>query len=201
MKEALVKKFGSNAVRELEVREGELPLLLVEINARTNVSVLVTDGLRNYKMPVPEKEEGKEHNELYFCLPSYWEIDELENPRMNWVFHWIQRLAKHVQEKETWFGHGHTMPAGKEKQAISETMKQNHFMLSQPLLLQSELQPIEIDGKMIHFLAIIPIYEDECTYKLSRGTKKFVAKFTRKGNSENLDDFRVSTIRHFLKVF
>jgi len=84
VKEALVKKFGSNAVRELEVREGELPLLLVEINARTNVSVLVTDGLRNYKMPVSEKEEGKEHNELYFCLPSYWEIDALEYPIMNW---------------------------------------------------------------------------------------------------------------------
>ncbi len=201
MKDALIQKFGLDAVRELPVREGEVPLLLLEINARTKVSVLVTNGLRNYKMPVPEKETGKEYNELYFCLPSYWEIDDRDNPKMNWVFHWIQRLSRYVQEKETWFGHGHTMPAGKEKQAISGTMRENHFMLSKPLLLEDELEPMEIDGKKVHFLAIIPIYEDECTYKLSRGTKKFVAKFTRKGNSENLDDFRVSTIRHFLKVF
>lgn len=201
MKEALIKKFGSGAVRELAVGEDEIPLLLIEINARTKVSVLVTNGLRNYKMPVPEKEAGKEFNELYFSLPSYWELDERDNPNMNWVFHWIQRLAKHVQEKQTWFGHGHTMATGVNKLPISETMKQNHFMLSSPLLLENELAPIEIDGNKVHFLAIIPIYEDECTYKLSRGTKKFVTKFLRKGNTENLDDFRVSTIRHLFKIF
>ena len=177
-----------------------MPLLLMDIEARTKVQVLMTNGLSDYQMPVPEKEAGKEFRELYFCLPNYWDIDDMDNPRMNWVFPWIQRLSQYVIEKETWFGNGHTMPCGKEKQQLSPTMKQDHFMLLEPALLETELAPLNVDGKTIHFLAIIPIFEAELNYKLSKGTKKFSQKFFRAGNNEKLDDFRVSVIRHRWRI-
>ncbi len=187
----MIQRFGADRVTVIPVEGDACPLLLVEIDARTKVKVLMTDGLSDYKMPVPEKEIGREYNELYFCLPSYWDVEDTNNPRMNWVFPWIQRLVAYVRTNETWFGHGHTMPCGKEKQPLSETMKQNYFMLCHPLLLEEELSPMEIDGKTIHFLAIIPIFENEFTYKMGKGTKKFLERFIRSGNTENLDDFRV----------
>lgn len=201
VKEALINRFGSDRVQSIPVGENECPLLLLEIQARTSVRVLMTNGLSNYKMPVAEKEIGFEHNELYFCLPTYWELDDLDNPRMNWVFEWIQRLAAYVQEKNTWFAHGHTMPCGKEKQPLSETMKQNNFLLIRPLFLEDQLKAIKLDDKTVHFLAIVPIFESELSYKMGKGTFKFIEKFARQGNSEKLDDFRAPTNLSRLSMF
>lgn len=172
-----------------------MPLLALDLESKTPVTVLVTNGLRNYEMPVHEKYEGREFNELYFCLPSYWEWEDLENPQMNWVFNWIQRLVRYVRDKETWFGPGHTMPCGADMQSLSATMKQNHLLISDPILLESEMAPIDVEGKRVHFLAIIPIFGDEMDYKQARGTFKLMQKFSNKGVTENLDDFRSSALK------
>jgi hypothetical protein len=190
LKHALQDRFGDHRVSEIPVKEGEIPLLIMDLELKTPVTVIMTNGLSDYKMPVPEKLEGEEYNELYFCLPSYWEWEDASNPQMNWVFEWIQRLAKYVVEKETWFGHGHTMPCGSNPKPLSSTMKQDHFFLMHPMLLESELETIQVGEKTIHFLAIVPIFLKEFEYKQSRGTFKFMQKLVNKGVSEKLDDFR-----------
>jgi hypothetical protein len=200
VKDQLIKRFGEHRVSEVKVEEGEMPLLLLDLELKSPVTVLVTNGLSNIKMPVPEKETGKEYNELFFCLPSYWNWSDLENPKMNWVFLWIQRLAKHVQEKNTWFGHGHTMPCGAEMKSLSETMLQNHFILSNPILLENELSPIVLEDKTIHFLSIIPIFGDEMDYKQGKGTFKFMRKLINQGVTEKLDDFRGNILKRNWKL-
>lgn len=180
---------------DVPVGEGEMSLLALDLDLRIPVTVIMTNGLRNYTMPVPEKEVGNEHIELFFCLPGYWEWEDVENPNMNWIFPWIQRLAKYVQEKETWFGHGHTMPCGKEMQSLSPTMRQNHFFLMRPLLLEEALVPIEVDGVEVKFLAIVPIFEDEMDYKLGKGTAKLISKMIGKGVDETLDDYRSTILK------
>ncbi|MBL1281127.1 MAG: suppressor of fused domain protein [Fluviicola sp.] len=190
MKEQLIERFGEQSVKELPVAEGEIPLLIVDLALKSPVTLIVTNGLRDYKMPVPKKWEGREFNELYFCLPSYWEWEDTENPQMNWVFYWIQRLAKYVVEKETWFGHGHTMPCGEDAKPLSATMKQNYFMLSDPMLLEKELAPIMIGEKEVNFLSIIPLFRGDFDYKQSKGMFKFTDKMIGAGVTEKLDDFR-----------
>lgn len=195
MKEQLIKRFGAERVLDVPVMEGEIPLLIINIELNSPVIVLCTNGLSNYKMPVPEAELGKEFNELFFCLPSYWEWEDLNNPQMNWVFHWIQRLAKYVVENKTWFGHGHTMPCGKEMKPLSETMKQNHFILINPIFLEEAMAPVSVDGHLVHFLAIVPIFGDEMDYKQGKGTLKFLRKLISKGVTEKLDDFRSTVLK------
>lgn len=168
---------------------------MIELNKGSQVRILVTNGLHHYKMPVPETEIGKEHNELYFCLPSYWEPNDRENPRMNWIYYWIQRISKYVQEKETWFGHGHTMPTGKEALPLSDTMKQNYFMLANPMLLEHELCPLEVGDKVVNFLAIVPLFEREFLYKQGKTTRKLLKKFRDNQVDEKLDDFRESVMK------
>lgn len=196
MKELLGQRFGEHRVHDIPVKEGEMPLLLLDLELKSPVTVIVTNGLRDYKMPVPEKMMGREYNELYFCLPSYWEWDDLENPRMNWVYPWIQKLVKFVVEKETWFGPGHTMPCGKDMEQLSPSMKQNHLFLSDPLFLIEEMEPIQVGDRLVHFLAIIPIFADEMDYKQGKGTFKFIQKLSNAGVTEKLDDFRSSVLRN-----
>lgn len=195
MKKELELRFGAENISEVSVGDGEMPLLMIELNLGSKVRVLTTNGLHHYKMPVPEKEIGKEFNELYFCLPSYWEPEERDNPRMNWIYYWIQRLAKYVQEKETWFGHGHTMPTGKEALPLSDTMKQNYFMLTDPILLRNELRPLKVGEKEVRFLAIVPVFEKEFIYKRGKTTRKLLKKFEANRIDEKLDDFRESVMR------
>lgn len=188
-------RYNVTEVTPIDVAEGEITLLKITLDLKTPVTLLMTNGLSNYRMPVPEKLAGREYNELFFCLPSYWNLNAKDDPNMNWVFHWIQRLSKYVQDKNTWFGPGHTMPCGNPFQALSPMMRANHFFLSEPLLLADELLPLEINGNTIHFLAIIPIFEDEMDYKQGKGTYKILKKFRQHGITEKLDDFRGSILK------
>lgn len=201
LKEALINRFGEHRVMDVPVAEKEIPLLALDIESRSPVTVILTNGLSNYKMPVPEKLAGREYNELCFCLPSYWEWEDLENPSMNWIFPWLQKLSNHVIEKQTWFGHGHTIPNGKDLHSLSPTMLQNHLLLTEPILLENELQPIRVEGREINFLTIIPIFSDEMDFKQSKGTFKLVQRIENKGVNELLDDFRTTVMRGKWKIF
>ncbi len=194
MRKILEERFGRNNIEEIPGGEGDFPLLLISLD-KSRGKILMTDGLRNYRMPVPEKEAGREYCELYFYLPSYWDIKDVSNPGSNWVFLWIRKLAKHLLEKQTWFGHGHTLFCGKDTNELSPTMKQNHFFIVNPIDLESELEPVSDQGHTVYFLAIVPIFADEMDFKQGKGTLKFIRKLITKGVSEKLDDFRSSSLK------
>lgn len=190
--QGLAKRFGDHRVHAIPVEDGELELLLLDLELNTPVSILMTNGLSSKAMTVPEKVQDRQYIELYFCLPSYWEWEDRSNANTNWVFTWIQRLAKHLLENETWFGDGHTIDC---RQELSSTMKQNHFFLSDPILLEQELAPLQLEDKEVHFTAIIPIFPDEMDYKQGKGTLKFKRKLIQQGISEKLDDYRSTALK------
>lgn len=201
LKQKLIERFGEHRVMDVPVAENEMPLLAFDLELRSRVTVICTNGLSDYKMNVPEKMEGYEYNELCFCLPNYWEWEDVKNPSMNWIFTWIQKLAKHVVEKETWFGHGHTIPTGKDLPSLSPTMKQNHLILTNPILLEKELDEVIVDGKRIRFLTIIPIFSDEMDFKHGKGTAKLLQRLDNKGVNELLDDYRTTVMRGKWRIF
>lgn len=190
--EQLAHRFGEHRISVVPTEHDEVPLLLLDLELKTPVTVLLTDGLSERGMLVPEKAQGREHIELYFCLPSYWEWEDRLNPNTNWVFKWIQKLAAHLREKDTWFGDGHTIDC---RQELSSLMKQNHLFLSDPILLEYELAPLLLGDKEVFFIAIIPIFPDEMDYKQGKGTLKFKRKLIQQGISEKLDDFRSTALK------
>ena len=74
-------------------------------------------------------------------------------------------------------------------------MKANHFLLSDPILFEEELIPIETELGIVHFLAVIPIFEDEMDYKQGKGTFKLMTKLKNQGITEKLDDFRSTSLK------
>lgn len=199
LEHTLIERFGENNVKtHLSASENDFPLLEIKIEMRSEIIVLMTNGLSDYAMPVPEKYKDRKNVELYFCLPSYWNLTT-ENGK--WVIDWIQKLAKHCIEKETWYGIGHTFPNGNPASPLSDTMKQKYLMLNAPYFLEKELSPIHIEDKEIHFLGIIPIFEDEMDYKMGKGTYKLLQKIEGKGVSELLDDYRMSCLKSKWRFF
>jgi hypothetical protein len=198
---SLKSRFGEHNVCAVSSEEGLFPLLLINLELKSPVSVLMTHGLSDFTMPVHEKHSDKANIELYFCLPNYWNLKDPNDSNSNWVYRWISRLATYVIDKHTWFGHGHTMPCGKEMLPLSETMKQNHFFLSEPMLLEKELAPLDIGEKRVHFLSIIPIFPDEMDYKQGKGTLKFQQKLIQHGITEKLDDYRGTVLRSKWRLF
>lgn len=192
---ALEQRFGEHRVSPLPNTDEKFPLLILDLELASPVTVLMTNGLSDYKMPVPDKYKGREFNELYFCLPSYWDWEDLDNPNLNWVYTWLRKMATYVIEKQSWFGAGHTIPNGKEHLPISSTMKQNHFFMCNPILLENELEPIRIGEKTIYFLAVFPIFQDELDYKNARGTFKFLQKLNSANVTEKLDDYRSTVLK------
>lgn len=212
IKEELKKRFGAENVREVFFKNSNLedpktegienyPFLRFDIQMRSKVTVLMTNGLSTYKMPVLEKFIGREFNELCFCLPSYWDLEDQRDKNMNWVYEVLYRLQKHAIEKETWFGVGHTIPFANPASAISERMTQSYFFLNDAVFLKDHLTPIQVGGKEVHFLTIIPIFEDEFDYKLGKGTFKFQKKLGQQNVTELLDDYRKTVLKTKWRFF
>lgn len=202
LQEALKIRFGDHRVEAIQnPLHPEQTLIRLYLELHVPVTVIMTNGLSNYSMPVSEKWIGREHTELCFCLPSYWELDDTTNPNFTWVYSWLFRLENFLREKQTWFGPGHTIPAGNPPQAISPLLQQEYFIFGDPMLLKKELEPIQVDYITVHFLVTIPLFGDEFDYKIGKGTYKFFKRFINRKNSEVIDDFRPSILKSRMNFF
>ena len=161
----------------------------------------MTNGLSNYFMPVHEKHIGQERVELFFCLPSYWDMDD-DSPNFQWPVKWLTKLAIHAKEKETWFGVGHTIQCNKDFSPISENMKQTHFLLNRPQITEETMPTLKHpEGGEIQWLAVLPIFSDEMDYKQGKGTLKLLKKLEAKNINEKLDDYRYSVLKSRFSLF
>jgi hypothetical protein len=199
---SFINRFGEHRVKCIDNplhTEQKLALLFLELDVP--VTVLTTIELSTFKMPVLESWAGREHNEIFFCLPSHWDFEDIDNPTYAWVYEWLYKLETFVKERNTWFGPGHTIPTANPEVPISDTMRQEYFIFMDPILLEQELAPITIQGNTIHFLAVIPIFGDELDYKMGKGTLKFRRRFIQRKNTEKLDEFRKSFMTSRMRFF
>jgi hypothetical protein len=196
---SLLARFSTDEISTIQNQFGFF-ILITPKNKNGN-KILIATGLSEFQMNVHEKHIGEEFNELYFYLPSYWDLNDTENTSMNWVFIWLEKLKKHVISKNSWFGNGHTIATGKSLVPLSDKMLQNHFILAHPMELSKELASIKLEDKTIHFLAVIPIFEDEMDYKQGKGTAKLFKKFEQANVTEKLDEFRKTVLRNRWNFF
>ena len=86
----LQTRFSIDEISTIHNKFGSF-ILISPMNKNGN-KILMTNGLSEFQMNVHEKHAGEEFNELYFYLPSYWDLNDEENPSMNWVFQFINFL-------------------------------------------------------------------------------------------------------------
>lgn len=193
LKTALEQRFGAHRVSDYPIgEEGYIDLLKIEIEKKFPLTIICTNGLSGYEMPVNERYKDRKHTELFFCLPGYWDLDDVENENMMWPLKVIQKLTKNVIEGETWYGPGHTVANGNPTSSISKTMKEEYLLLTDPIELEDLFAPLNINGMNTHFLAIVPIFHKEYEQKTHQGYPKWIKKFRGRNGNEILDDYRTS---------
>ncbi|HZH86338.1 MAG TPA: suppressor of fused domain protein [Brumimicrobium sp.] len=202
LRTALEKRFGEHRVSDYPSQDSDyVDLLKIEVEKKFPLTILSTNGMSSYKMPVPERYKGREYTEVLFCLPGYWDLNDKDNANMNWPLKDLQKLAKNVIENESWYGPGHTIANGNPSTGISDTMKQEYFLLADPIVLEDFFAPIIVGDKTVHFLAIIPLFHKEFEQKMHSGYPKWIKKFRARNGNEILDDYRQSIYKSRWKMF
>ena len=188
-----ILKKNFNNFKEINIKENTFNYF--ECAQLPDTRVLMTSGLSEFKMNVHEKHLGEEYAELFFLLPVYWNEKDLFEKENEWVFSCLLKIQQHVQNNNTWIGNGHTFLM---KELIAPFFKKStlsHFMVSDPIELNQLLKPVVLEHKTIRFLALIPLYKNEFSFKEARGTFKMEEKLSQYRVTEKMDGFRESVIK------
>lgn len=151
---------------------------------------LVTSGMSDLPMSVPEGREEFAHAELMICLPKNWKMEQSDwNSEANyWPIRWLKICARFPHEYKTWLCWGHTLPNGDPPTPYAENTAFRCLMLGTPRTVSTEFWTLPIrEDKTIRFFALYPLYQGEVDLKLKRGAEHLEDLFDRNQITELLD--------------
>jgi hypothetical protein len=166
---------------------------------------LMTSGMSSLPMAVPEQAGQPRYLELMICLPAGWPLDEasLKREEHYWPIRWLKILARFPFQYDTWLGWGHTLPNGDPAEPFACNTKLCCALLVNPVLPPHEFCQVTVNTeKTVHFLALLPLYEEEMHFKLRHGTEPLLKRLAGQGTTELLKVNRENVCRKkFLGLF
>lgn len=159
---------------------------------------LVTSGMSDLPMTVPDELAELQFAELLVTVPADWKIDEtsFEDERWYWPVRLLKGLARLPHEYETWLGVGHTVPNDDPPEPYDDSTQLCGALITPPITLDEEFHELECLGKgIINFYSVMPLYSEEMDFKLSKGLDKLIPKLEKHKITEVIDINRVNTCR------
>ncbi len=159
---------------------------------------LITTGMSDRPMTVPEDAEDFQFAELMLCLPPEWLLTRTDfaDEQNYWPIRLLKVLARLPHEYDTWLGVGHTVPnGGEEPQPYANNTKFCCAMITPPLRFAPEFRQLELDDRVINFYSVWPLLPDETEFKLKHGFDPLVERLLARGVSEVIDITRSSACR------
>ena len=161
-----------------------------------NCYTLVTSGMSDAPMTVPEGAEALRFGELIIQLPADWPLDKLEATagkegpegaaeraaaeRWYWPVRWLKMMARLPHEYDTWLSFSHTVPNGDPPEPYAEDTKLCGMMLLPAMNVPEGFATLEVTpDKTIHFYQLMPIYAEEMDLKLRKGAEKLTDLFDK----------------------
>ncbi len=148
---------------------------------------LITSGMSDLPMSVPEDSGLPQHLELMIALPGDWrfEMSAFEDERWYWPIRLLKTLARLPHKYGTWLGWGHTIPNGDPAEPYADDVRFTGAILLPPVTAPEEVLVLPIDAhKTIAFLAVYPLFAEEMDLKLRQGTDALLEGFERHGVSD-----------------
>lgn len=142
--------------------------------------ILVTSGMSDLPMNVPEEIGATRYMELMVVLPESWQISDkaFEDEKWYWPIRELKFLARFPHKYDTWLGWGHTLPNGDPAEPFAENTKLNGVILLPPISISEDFFQLSInEDKTIQFFTVVPLYEEEMNLKLNKGVDELLEKF------------------------
>jgi hypothetical protein len=132
---------------------------------------LVTSGMSERPMTVPEGAEELRYAELVIRLPATWRLsqEDFKDEANYWPVRWLKILARFPHEFETWLGEGHTIPTGDPPEGYAPDTKLCCMVLVRSELSPEDFQTLELSDRNVHFYSLVPLYREEMDLKLKHG--------------------------------
>jgi len=161
-----------------------LDILIVAPTKERNYYTLVTCGMSQLPMTVPEGAEKFRYAELMLCLPPDWPLSDeaFQDERNYWPIRCLKTLARLPHEYDTWLYAAHSIPNGDPAEPYADNTKFAGMLLNVP----ATVEPIRdffaltvSPDKEIHFFSLIPLYPEEMDDKLKNGAESLFDKLEK----------------------
>lgn len=165
---------------------------------------LVTSGMSDVPMNVPEGAEECRYAELMITLPEEWPLnqEDWEDEANFWPIRWLKMLARFPHEYDTWLGYGHTIPNGDPPEPFADNTSLCCALILVSPNVPEEFLELKVDEeKSIHFYSIVPLYREELQFKLDRGVDDLLDLFDRHGITDLIDPARKNVCRKGWKLW
>lgn len=137
-----------------------------------NFITLVTSGMSSKPMNAPYDFQKFKFAELLICLPPDWDLSEsgFGDEQYYWPIKCLRNLALGPHANDTWLWTDHIIPNGEPPRPYASDTKLCCALISKPILFRQEFAFLKLDeNRIVHFLAVIPIYKEEMLVMRRRG--------------------------------
>jgi hypothetical protein len=134
---------------------------------------VITTGMSDRPMTVPDDAQDCRYAELVLALPPDWPItqEQLSDERAWWPFRHLKQTARFPHVYETFLWYGHTVANEDPPQPYAPGVPFCAAILSFPVLCPQEAWRLKVrDDKEVTFLAFLPIYDSELHFAWERGS-------------------------------
>lgn len=162
---------------------------------------LVTSGMSDLPMLVPEGVDAPRFVELLVTLPNDWHLDQksFDDEDWYWPVRLVKDLARLPHKYETWLGWGHTVPNGDPSEPYASNTRLCGSIVLPSVTVPDDFHTLAIDDqKTITFYAVVPLYEEEMNLKLRSGTDALLEKLGKRRVTDIIDPSRVNTAKRWL---
>ncbi len=171
----------------------------VKPNKKRPWHTLVTSGMSDRPMIVPDPCREFEFAELCIHLPPTWKISEsaFESEDNYWPLRLLKVLARLPHEFETWLGVGHTVPNGDPAEPYASNTQFSCALVLPPMASPDDFHRMDTDdGRTTWFYSVVPLYSTETDFKLKHGLEKLLSRFDKHGIVDDIVRLdRVNTCR------
>lgn len=165
---------------------------------------LVTSGMSDLPMTIPEGVEGPRFVELLMTLPRNWRVDHdsFEDEVWYWPIRLLKGLARVPHKYNTWLGFGHTVPNGDPAEPYAPSTQLCGAIILPSVTAPDDFHRLRIDdSKEITFFSVVPLYDEEMNLKLRAGSDELLDKFDRMKVSDIVDPLRRNVAKKRFGIF
>ncbi|HKN76843.1 MAG TPA: suppressor of fused domain protein [Candidatus Acidoferrum sp.] len=198
----ITRRFGKNSfvLHEEKSSTVHVDIHVVMPSPDRPFYTLLTSGMSDLDMTVPEGAEGLALAEVCLCLPEYWPLNMTNfgwrEPNYFWPIGILKQAARYPHVCQTWLGWGHSVPRTPAPDATPDEARFTGMLFVPPQTFAEGADEVATrDGRTIRYLALIPLLPPELAFKRTFGLEKLEEQLIRSEVTELLDPHRPSVVK------